>query len=189
MEGRSKGFWRADYDSFYLVLMASLPASPRGNIFPRYGGRYAEEHKNRRRRRTGIPCYKRASLAQPNLIKCSLATVQEMLMSVGRWRGKPLPHTRTNSVSFPFQLSLTHTRTHIEGKTLLLKCPQRNGTVLPFKGITHTHTLPPLFCTHTSTSSRVYHDDPCHKGEALNKTRVMGGGEDAKITKQLEWRP
>lgn len=51
-----------------------------------------------------------------------------------------------------------------------------------------SHT-PLLFLTRTRISLHVYHDDPCHKGEALNKTRVIGGGEDAKITKQLKPRP
>lgn len=103
-------------------------------------------------------------------------------------------HVCTNAHTISFSLSLTHT--HIEANTLSLRCSsgtQRNGTVHCFEKMAHTHTRtqtytlpPPLFLTHTSVSLRVYHDDPCHKGEALNKTRVIGGGEDAKITKQLK---
>lgn len=108
-------------------------------------------------------------------------------MRVGRWRGKSLTHAQMHTLSL--SLSLTHT--HREGNTLFLLCSsaaKRNSTVHSFEETAHRHT-PPLFVTHTSVSLRVYHDDPCHKGEALNKTRVIGGGEDAKLTKQLKQRP
>lgn len=66
-----------------LVLMASLPASPRGDIFPCYSKTDTEEHRNRReidKRRADIPCYNREMLAYQNLIKCWLALFLKMLL-------------------------------------------------------------------------------------------------------------
>lgn len=117
-----------------------------------------------------------------NVTKCT-----EDFNEGGQMEGE-VTDTCTNAHTISF-LSLTHT--HREGNTLFLRCSsgaKRNSTVRSFEEIAHRHT-PPLFVTHTSVSLRVYHDDPCHKGEALNKTRVIGGGEDAKLTKQLKQRP
>lgn len=66
--------------------------------------------------------------------------------------------------------------------------------------LTHTHThsfslshqqgeIHCSFSVSRGKSLHVYHDDPCHKGEALNKTRVIGGGEDARLQSSEKQRP
>lgn len=139
--------------------MASLPASPRGDIFPCYSTTDTEEHRNRRGidKRRDIPCYNREMLAYQNLIKCWLALFLKMLLKAPRMAdgGGASAHIHTTS----FSLSHRHREIHCS------------------------------FSVSRGKSLHVYHDDPCHEGAALNKTRVIGGGEDARLQSSGKQRP
>lgn len=139
--------------------MASLPASPRGDIFPCYSKTDTEQRRNRREidKRRDIPCYNREMLAYQNLIKCWLAPFLKMLLKAPWMADGGGCHCHTHTPSF----SLSH--------------QQREKHC--------------SFSVSRGKSLHVYHDDPCHKGEALNKTRVIGGGEDARLQSSEKQRP